>query len=255
MKYEFSEITKLYRSLGPIDDIQEGEGFVEALNWAIQQKNIFNIALTGNYGSGKSSIIQTLLKKNNDINERTITISLADFNNIKKSGDSSLNNLEKGILKQLFYKLDSSSIPNSKFKKIRNINFKSDYLQSLFVIIIAFTALYFVFPNLIQPILYNFASGIHNFCDSWIFGLIVFAVSLAFFLAILVYIYEFYLTKIHISALSIGNNHFQVNTSQNETVFDKYLDEIIYFFEDLRDETLFMRQPEVYLKIWIDLII
>lgn len=232
MKYEFSDITKLYRSLGPIDDIQEGEGFVEALNWAIQQKNIFNIALTGNYGSGKSSIIQTLLKKNNDINERTITISLADFNNIKKSGDSRLNNLEKGILKQLFYKLDSSSIPNSKFKKIRNINFKSDYLQSLFVLIIAFTALYFIFPNLIHPILDNFTSGIKNFLCSWILGLIAFAVSLALFLAFLVYIYEFYLTKIHINALNIGNNHFQVNTSHNETVFDKYLDEIIYFFEE-----------------------
>lgn len=232
MKYEFSEITKLYRSLGPIDDIQEGEGFVEALNWAIQQKNIFNIALTGNYGSGKSSIIQTLLKKNNDINERTITISLANFNNIKNSGDSSLNNLEKGILKQLFYKLDSSSIPNSKFKKIRNINFKSDYIQSLFVIIIAVTALYFIFPNLIHPILNNFTSGIHNFWLSWILGLIAFSVSLALFLAILVYIYEFYLTKIHINALNIGNNHFQVNTSKKETVFDKYLDEIIYFFEE-----------------------
>ena len=232
MKYEFSEITKLYRSLGPIDDIQEGEGFVEALNWAIQQKNIFNIALTGNYGSGKSSIIQTLLKKNHDIKERTITISLANFNNVTHSSDSSLNNLEKGILKQLFYKLDSSSIPNSKFKKIRNINFKSDYLQSLFVIIIASTALYFIFPNLIQPIINNFASGIHNFWLSWILGLIAFAVSLALFLAILVYIYEFYLTKIHINTLNIGNNHFQVNTSQNETVFDKYLDEIIYFFEE-----------------------
>lgn len=232
MKYEFSEITKLYRSLGPIDDIQEGEGFVEALNWAIQQKNIFNIALTGNYGSGKSSIIQTLLKKNNDINERTITISLANFNNVAHSGDSSLNNLEKGILKQLFYKLDSSSIPNSKFKKIRNINFKSDYIQSLFVIIITVTALYFIFPNLIHPILNNFTSGIHNFWLSWILGLIAFAVSLALFLAILVYIYEFYLTKIHINALNIGNNHFQVNTSKKETVFDKYLDEIIYFFEE-----------------------
>lgn len=232
MKYEFSEITKLYRSLGPIDDIQEGEGFVEALNWAIQQKNIFNIALTGNYGSGKSSIIQTLLKKNNDINERTITISLANFNNVAHSGDSSLNNLEKGILKQLFYKLDSSSIPNSKFKKIRNINFKSDYIQSLFVIIIAFTALYFIFPNLIHPILYNFTNGIKNFYGSWILGVIAFSVSLALFLAILVYIYEFYLTKIHINALNIGNNHFQVNTSQNETVFDKYLDEIVYFFEE-----------------------
>lgn len=232
MKYEFSEITKLYRSLGPIDDIQEGEGFVEALNWAIQQKNVFNIALTGNYGSGKSSIIQTLLKKNNDVKNRTITISLANFNNVNQSGDSRLNNLEKGILKQLFYKLDSSSIPNSKFKKIRNINFKSDYIQSLFVIIIAVTALYFIFPNLIQPIMNNFAKGINNFYGSWILGLITFTVSLALFLAILVYIYEFYLTKIHINALNIGNNHFQVNTNQNETVFDKYLDEIVYFFEE-----------------------
>lgn len=232
MKYEFSEITRLYRSLGPIDDIQEGEGFVEALNWAIQQKNIFNIAVTGNYGSGKSSIIQTLLKKNNDIKNRTITISLANFNNVTQSGDSRLNNLEKGILKQLFYKLDSSSIPNSKFKKIRNINFSHDYFQSLFVIIITVAALYFIFPNLTQPIINNFTSGIHNFCCSWILGLIAFAVSLALFLAILVYIYEFYLTKIHINALNIGNNHFQVNTSQNETVFDKYLDEIVYFFEE-----------------------
>lgn len=256
MKYEFSEITKLYRSLGPIDDIQEGEGFVEALNWAIQQKNIFNIALTGNYGSGKSSIIQTLLKKNNDINERTITISLANFNNIKNSGDSSLNNLEKGILKQLFYKLDSSSIPNSKFKKIRNINFKSDYIQSLFVNIITFTALYFIFPNLIRPILYNFTNGIKNFYGSWILGLIMFAVSLALFLAILVYIYEFYLTKIHINALNIGNNHFQVNTSQNETVFDKYLDEIIYFFEEnkIYDTIIFedldrFKNLEIFIKL------
>lgn len=256
MKYEFSEITKLYRSLGPIDDIQEGEGFVETLNWAIQQKNIFNIALTGNYGSGKSSIIQTLLKKNNDINERTITISLANFNNIKNSGDSSLNNLEKGILKQLFYKLDSSSIPNSKFKKIRNINFKSDYIQSLFVNIITFTALYFIFPNLIRPILYNFTNGIKNFYGSWILGLIMFAVSLALFLAILVYIYEFYLTKIHINALNIGNNHFQVNTSQNETVFDKYLDEIIYFFEEnkIYDTIIFedldrFKNLEIFIKL------
>lgn len=256
MKYEFSEITKLYRSLGPIDDIQEGEGFVEALNWAIQQKNIFNIALTGNYGSGKSSIIQTLLKKNNDINERTITISLANFNNIKNSGDSSLNNLEKGILKQLFYKLDSSSILNSKFKKIRNINFKSDYIQSLFVNIITFTALYFIFPNLIRPILYNFTNGIKNFYGSWILGLIMFAVSLALFLAILVYIYEFYLTKIHINALNIGNNHFQVNTSQNETVFDKYLDEIIYFFEEnkIYDTIIFedldrFKNLEIFIKL------
>lgn len=107
MKYKFNDITKFYKGLGPTDEVKEGESLVEALHWALTQDDIFNIALTGNYGSGKSSIIQTLLKKNEDIKEHTITISLADFNRSSKKQEDDeehsnleLENLEKGILKQ-----------------------------------------------------------------------------------------------------------------------------------------------------------
>ena len=51
-----------YRDLAPIDNISNGKEYLKALHWAIKNKRIKNIALTGPYGSGKSSIINTYLK-------------------------------------------------------------------------------------------------------------------------------------------------------------------------------------------------
>lgn len=50
-----------YRALLPIDNIENGDEYIAALRWAFENKKIRNIALTGPYGSGKSSIIETFL--------------------------------------------------------------------------------------------------------------------------------------------------------------------------------------------------
>ena len=52
-----------YISLAPIDHVENAEVYFQALIWAIKQKRVNNIAITGPYGSGKSSIIETFLKK------------------------------------------------------------------------------------------------------------------------------------------------------------------------------------------------
>ena len=53
-----------YRDLTPSDNLENCDEYIKALNWALNNKKIKNIALTGPYGSGKSSIIETFLSKN-----------------------------------------------------------------------------------------------------------------------------------------------------------------------------------------------
>ena len=52
-----------FHSLAPTDNAENSDIYLSALDWAIKEPNIKNIALTGNYGSGKSSILNTYQKK------------------------------------------------------------------------------------------------------------------------------------------------------------------------------------------------
>lgn len=48
---------KEYRDLAPISDIEDGKEYLEALNWALDNPKIKNIALTGPYGAGKVALL------------------------------------------------------------------------------------------------------------------------------------------------------------------------------------------------------
>lgn len=45
-----------------------------------EHKNDHNIAITADYGEGKSSVINSFLKENKEIKEKTITVSLSKYN-------------------------------------------------------------------------------------------------------------------------------------------------------------------------------
>lgn len=47
-----------FKYLGPKDDINSIEVYEEALDYALSNSKIKNIAVTGSYGAGKSSIIE-----------------------------------------------------------------------------------------------------------------------------------------------------------------------------------------------------
>lgn len=67
MEKSSEDIVRHYKSLSPNCSIKNGRSSLSALKWAIKQNNIHNIALTGNYGSGKSSVIQTLLNEDKNL--------------------------------------------------------------------------------------------------------------------------------------------------------------------------------------------
>lgn len=96
-----------YRDLTPIDSIENGDEYIKALNWAFQNKKVRNIALTGPYGSGKSSIIETFLHKYT-IRGSALKISMATFRKGDHGKEESASNekikvdadeIERGILK------------------------------------------------------------------------------------------------------------------------------------------------------------
>ena len=127
---------KEYTTLTPDDNISNGDGYLKALKWAIRGKKAKNIALSGPYGSGKSSVIDTFLRKNWSVKRKSLKISMATFvEEVEgKNGDCMTQRIalkdgeiEKGILKQLFYKVNHKRIPLSRYRKILRIINKKIY--------------------------------------------------------------------------------------------------------------------------------
>ena len=114
-----NDSSRYYEALTPADDIENGQEYMAALDWALNQPAIHNIAISGPYGSGKSSVIESYLKKREGL--KALRLSLADFNLQEelcdKTDESKEKELETGILKQLFYSVDSSRIPQSRYRK------------------------------------------------------------------------------------------------------------------------------------------
>lgn len=241
-----------YRDLAPIDNIENGDKYIEALNWAFQNKKVKNIALTGPYGAGKSSVIETFLaqddEKNNKgipfrantIRNKSLKISMATFFKGKvlendESGEKievDADEVEKGILKQLFYKVEPGKIPQSRYRKIHKIKFLPVFVGVLAVMI--FTA---ILSDIFVPEKFStFVETVSNFLsrkklpyiNTYFFIGILFTVTSG----IIAYLYRTVISRFRIKEVKLpSDTTIQSGREESDSVFNKNLDEIMYFFE------------------------
>lgn len=165
------KITK-YNNLAATNNADENGIYSEALNEAINDRDVYNIALTGPYGSGKSSIIKTFLT--NYPEKKVLKISLAAFlpetetiQNLEQNTPNdqqriTKQEIERSILQQMLYGQNANKLPLSRFKRIKIAKYPKTTI-TLFTL--AFFAILYLFQNRTQIFSSEFLniSATHNF--------------------------------------------------------------------------------------------
>jgi len=248
-----------YEDLAPIDSADETNTYVQALNWALKNKKVTNIALTGPYGSGKSSIIKTFENKQREY--KCLNISLATFKDDEQSDgkkvvstttkDENHRLIELSILQQMFYRETEQKIPNSRFKRISELPKKVLWYRTL-VTSIWLWGLALLVKSDSAPH-FKWWPEFYTKYNDWI---LFFAVCLMIpgSLNVLQLLIK-KLDTVNFSKLNLKDGEIEFNPKSETSILNKHLDEILYFFQVTQYDVVVIEDldrfndPEIFTKL------
>lgn len=210
--------------LAPTDEADKAGVYSEAILFATNNAKVSNIALTGPYGSGKSSIIQSFLKK---YRRPALHISLAAFVPEADSGGMKVSRqeIERSILQQMLYGADANKLPLSRFKRIQSPGVLSIF-KSLFIML-GVLSVWYVFYHREDIVSGDFFTP---FALSNGVNLGVFVLAAAF---LWVTLHHFYVASFGLSLKSISLKDVEIKPAHDDqaSILNRHLDEIVYFFQ------------------------
>lgn len=260
-----------FQDLTPKDDV-DLTGYKEALDRAFDIKNnkIKNIAITGSYGSGKSSILNTY-KKNSKL--KFIHISFLHFkecdkNDINTNANKEKNKedkdttkiefsldcgketkneidkdkireavLERKIINHIINQIPFKYISDTNFNVRGNIGIGQAVTKAIFNLL-SLGSFFYIILSLTNIIIPNSISS--NLEINPIFLMIV---SFIFLIAYLtMFFYKLNNRKVSGSIkfknLELNMDKSKDNCSKYDSFFDSYLDEILYIFENCKRDVI-----------------
>lgn len=222
-----------YEALTPKNNIENGQEYMAALDWALSKPDVHNIAISGPYGSGKSSVIESYLKERSGL--KALRISLAAFNLEEMidgdGGEIDEDQLEIGILKQIFYSVDSDRIPQSRYRKLQPETSWRIPLTGLLVLIVLCGVICFLAPDKT----YTFITNVNAL--SWWETVIVYIGLFGVVWYMLTKFVGWFRKNGNIKELQIFDKATLTNEKDGEeSIFNKNMDEIVYFFETTKTE-------------------
>lgn len=241
-----------YQKLTPYTevDLKESE---KAFDYVFQHDDVRNIAISGAYGSGKSSLIESYEKylQTTNTNRKQVRkflhISLAHFrienNHLSeilnkevnsKNENNELSILEAKILNQLIHQISAEQIPQSNFA-VKRITSKRDLLAItvssiiflLFMLDIIFSA---TWKEFVLSLEYSGLKDLLLGLITKIFLLSSTIWSMGLFAIFLYYIIKIQKYKNIFRKLKFQGNEIEIVTESSDSFFDKYLNEVVYLF-------------------------
>ncbi|WP_312314805.1 DNA-binding protein [Streptococcus parasuis] len=246
-----------FNKLTPLSDVKIDPSHDAAMKYALEDKGIKNVAISGNYGSGKSSFIETYKSKNS--NFKPLHISLAHFSSLnyfenekndysdmdqghaeKRDAKEQINIIEGKIINQLLHQIDSKYIPMTIFKSKKNPVLseilKLSFAFLLFLLPIMFLWNYTQLAILVRGLFPDFP---HIGKSARIVAYLILMTDLIF-------------TVYRLSALQLkrrliktisfrGANisgDIEVFQNEDDSYFDKYLDDVLYLFDNCQSDVI-----------------
>ena len=231
-----------FTDLTPIDNADPDGCYSQAISFALKNPKIKNIALTGPFGSGKSSIIKTYEKNNN---YKFLNISLASFKDDDEHNSVDSILIEYCILQQMIYGEDPDTLPYSRFKRITTPKYAVFKALSLILWAIVVSFIYYHRNDLVTLETYSLTWFV------WI-GFIDYAISLPVLLISDIYKASF---GISLKKISLTNGEFETGDCPENSILNRHLDEIIYFFQQTKYDVVVIedldrfRNPEIFVKL------
>ena len=229
----------------------------EVIEEALKKGEIKNIALTGPFGSGKSSILLTLRK--NFGNYEYLPISLATLKadeeeNPPQKTDEEIEKLnrriEYSVLQQLIYREKTSTVQNSRFKRIIHIDEGTLRKISLNAILFFISFLIAFEPKWLR------VESICNALNWGDYNIIFDSIAILYMLTILYFVVEYFVRSYGNSKLNKLNLKDGVIEIKEETsIFNNHLDEILYFFQVTKYNVVIIEDldrfgsPDIFLKL------
>ncbi|EBP5108318.1 hypothetical protein XF13_23450, partial [Salmonella enterica] len=249
-----------FQTLTPIvDPDKEGyQPYFKALDYALSRDDVKNIAITGPYGAGKSSVILSYLKKIEGRKrlwhrlkywlrftslkpaDEHVTISLANFETDEtlKSSESlsKEQSIEYSILQQILYKVDKGTLPDSRVERIHTRSVGQILTTScllFFVLALAIVVTTLLFPQKIVST-FSLSSEVSHFIaihPVWRWGCIgSLSFIICWYLLSRFYRIGFFDRKIALDKVNLLKAEIAAEKQNTASLLNLYIDEIVYFF-------------------------
>ena len=238
-----------FLDLAPTDNADEAGVYADAFFAAMDNPKVFNIALTGPYGSGKSSIIKSFLKR---YRGDTLQISLAAFlpGAEPRSNEVTKQEIERSILQQMLYGANANKLPFSRFKRIHAPGRWSSRFVSLYITLALFSC-WHMFQKRDAIVKGDYFLP---FAPSNWFNLACFALGTT---SLWLAAHRLYVASFGVSLKSLSLKDIEITPAaiHEESILNRHLDEIIYFFQSTKYDLVIIEDldrfndPEIFVTL------
>ncbi|MBJ9293279.1 hypothetical protein GHT40_03085 [Citrobacter werkmanii] len=239
--HEGNNSTFNFQALTPINDVNL-DIYEDAISFIFSRPDIKNVAISGPYSAGKSSLIESYKTKHPS--KKFSHISLSHFISSTEQSDPNTKRLalEGKILNQIIHQISPEKIPRTKFKIKKKVFRRNVLTNTLFFlsagVSFAHIRLFDKWQSYVNTLDNGHIKDILSFTTKQ-YSLLVSGPFLIVCLGFIIYkIISTQKSRNIFKKVNLQGSEIEIFEEPDDSYFDKYLNEILYLFENIGSDII-----------------